>query len=163
MALDLDIIRLKRVSSEVVVKLRSLLKEEVAQMLTMSEYHGFRKCPLSKKFIGEIIRFHDFDIDNIQLEIVHVDRDLRHEIHLHKKANAVAVCLDTADGFPGPRLARMFFHDRWLEVHAGDVIEIPARTPHGFTVSTGGRLFFLSAQSPPIVGIDESDDYFVLT
>lgn len=154
--------QLKQIIDAVRARLRAAPRDEVHNLLQMNDYHGFSKARFPESFVKEIVMSLGFHPQDIQMEIVHVGHDLTHEIHLHRDATAVAYCLGPAEGFSTPNLAQAFISDHWFDVHEGDVLEIPAGTPHGFTVGETGSLYFLSVQSPPIVRADGHDDYFRL-
>ena len=151
--------QLKHVADAVRAKLRAMSEDKVRETLVMADYHGFAKARFPESFLAEVVKPHNLKPQDVQLEVVHVGCDLTNEIHLHREATAIAVCLGPEEHFPAPKFAQGFLTDHWFDVSVGDVVDIPAGTPHGFTVSEGGTLTFLSVQSPPIVREDGHDDY----
>src|SRR5436190_23151706 len=123
----------------------------------MIDYHGFGKVRLSPEVLAKVPSLSGTDLKDIQPEIIRVDRVLTQEVHYHKHAYAFVVCLGKSWNFPDPVAARAFFNGRWSYVESGLAIRIAPGTPHGFTIYSGGILYFLSVQSPPIIGDDGSD------
>ena len=74
-------------------------------------------------------------------------------------AHAYCTILGSEDNVAEPKGAHAFLKDRWSPVKAGDVVDVPPNTLHGFTVEPNGILYFLSLQSPPIERGDGHDDY----
>jgi hypothetical protein len=125
----------------------------------MLDYHGHGKARMHGFFLRPILRPYQASETSVQIEIVSVDTDLRHEVHKHHIAHAIVTALGEPEGFPDAVLAHSYAAGVWHEIYTGDQIDIPPGTPHGFTTSPGGVLWFLSVQSPPIVGHDGNDDY----
>jgi|GEM_PF-1591439 len=144
---------LQQIAESILTKLKAASVEESAELLKMNDYHGFLKSRLPEAFLSDILT-----PEQVQIEIVKVDRDLSKEIHYHEGSFAYCVCLGEEHRTENPRDAKAFFKDKWSPVHAGDIVAIPAGTPHGFTVENGGVLIFLSVQAPPIEQ-DGNDDY----
>lgn len=141
-----------------------ILKKQgrVSRTLRFDEYHGFRKSRLPTSLLTSVLNPRNFTETAVQIEVVHVETDLTHEVHFHKEASAYITILGEEFGFPNPREARAFLSKDWFVVAPCQELIIPAGTLHGFTVSPGGQLYFLSVQSPPIVRDDGHDDYFQL-
>ena len=154
--------QLRQIAEAVVNRLRALPEGEAQKMLLMIDYHGFAKARFPEPFLYDVVTSIGLDPKDIQLEVVHVGCDLTHEIHRHLEATAFATCLGNTEGFPSPKDAMAFVIDHWFTVFTGDLIEIPAGTPHGFTVGEGGTIHFLSVQSPPIVRENGHDDYYLV-
>ena len=132
--------------------------------MVVAEYHGFGKARLPDDLLREVLTPHGLTPDEVQVEVVKVERDLSDEVHYHARSVAYVVALGSEDHFSDPPLrGRAFVNGRWQRFEKGDELTIPPGTPHGFTVwgTGGGRgtLYFLSVQSPPIVGPREEDDY----
>ncbi len=125
------------------------------------DYHGFGKWRFPKKLTKHALGGMNLDVDKLQVEIIRVTTDLRHEVHLHKEAYAVTIVLGNWHHFLNPLFAQAYIGEQWEEVAENQVINIPPHTPHGFTVNGKGVLYFLSIQTPPIVGDDGRDDYFL--
>ena len=131
---------------------------------SMENYHGFGKFTWSSgylRFWCEHDRYfapRNINPTTIQAELVMVERDLSHEIHYHEKSLAYVVCLGHLEHLPNPVGARTYRNGAWRVIVAGERIIIPPSMPHGFTVEPGGILFFLSVQTPPIIG-EGTDDY----
>ncbi len=106
---------------------------------------------------AQILRPHGLTEEDVQIEIVRVDTDLSKEIHYHNESYAYVVCLGGEYKTENPRGAQAFLIDSWFPVEVGNVIKIPPKTHHGFTVDAGGLLIFLSVQAPPIEqnGVDD--------
>ncbi|MDB5189176.1 MAG: hypothetical protein JWL82_133 [Parcubacteria group bacterium] len=131
--------------------------------LEMVDYHGFSKVRLPEDVVEAVTQMHGKHSTDVQAELVAVHTDLSHEIHLHRNSCAYNVVLGKRDGFPNAKGAKVFLRDRWLDIRAGDQVEIPHGTTHGFTVKPGGLLYFLSVQTPPIVSTEGEDDYVPAT
>lgn len=157
-----DLGTLQRVAESILTKLKTASSEESARLLQMNDYHGFLKSRLPKDFLRDVLTPFNLTPAQVQIEIVKVDRDLSNEIHYHEGSVAYCVCLGEEYRIENPRGAKAFLKDAWFPVHAGDVVAIPAGTPHGFTVDEGGVLIFLSVQAPPIER-DGNDDYHKVT
>ena len=114
------------------------------------DYHGFRKARVAAG-----LKIPEW----AQVEFVVVARDLSDELHYHREAHALTTVLGNAEGFPDPRKASAYVGGTWRPVAAGNVLDIPPGTPHGFTIAPDGYLAFLSVQSPPIERPDGADDY----
>ncbi len=153
------LIQLENIVHDVAKKLSSIPREEIRKTLVMTNYHGFAKARFPEAFLAEIFNPYSVTSKDIQLEAVHVSSDLTNEVHYHRKSVAVTLCLGPNEHFPAPKDAKAFFADHWSPYRAGDLVKIPTLIPHGFTVDNGGDLYFLSVQSPPIVGEDGQDDY----
>lgn len=158
--MSVTLVQLRRIAEAVMDRLRAFPPGEVQRILVMIDYHGFAKSRFPEPFLHDVVTPLGLDPKDIQLEVVHVGCDLTHEVHEHREAMALAVCLGNAEGFPPPTDALAFVTDHWFAVSAGETVEIPAGTPHGFTVNKGGTVHFLSVQSPPIVREDGHDDYY---
>ncbi len=126
--------------------------------LTWKNYHGFLKSRLPDVKFRLLAHELGFDAEKCQAEIVEVTKDLSKEIHLHRNSRAYCVVLGEKDGFADPLYASVFLGDEWKPVRVGDIVDIPPSTTHGFTIDKGGRLFFLSLQTPPIEH-EGGDDY----
>lgn len=96
-----------------------------------------------------------------RLKLVWSRGDLTHEKHHHRHASAFVVLLGPEYGFPEPQSFQKYVGDQWLPAYAGEKLEIPAGTVHGFTIEPGktGAAYFLTIQTPPIVGSGGDDDY----
>lgn len=152
------LLTLQHIAESIIGKLKTVSPEESAKLLTMSDYHGFLKSRLPEDFLNDILMPFHLTPEEVQIEIVKVDRDLSKEVHYHEGSFAHCVCLGESDRVENPRNAKAFLEDKWFPVKAGDVVPIPAGTRHGFTVEDGGVLIFLSVQAPPIER-DGNDDY----
>ena len=157
------LVELKSVANAVVEQLRKMPEDEVHKTFAMIDYHGFEKARFPEAFLEELAKLKNLNAREIQLEVVHVARDLTHEIHYHRSSSAVTTILGPEEKFSAPKLGKAFLTDHWFDVNVGDVVEIPAGTPHGFTVEEGGSLYFLSIQSPPIVKETGEDDYTAIS
>ena len=149
---------LEAIADSILLKLKSASEEESARLLKMNDYHGFLKSRLPEDFLKEILAPFNLTSEDVQIEVVKVDRDLSNEIHYHEGSFAYCVCLGPEYRAEEPRGAKAYLKDTWLPVGAGDVVRIPPGTHHGFTVDEGGVLVFLSVQAPPIER-DGNDDY----
>jgi hypothetical protein len=126
---------------------------------SMSDYHGFWKKSLPPDYVARFSSASRLDLRDIQADIVRVTTDLTAEVHFHAKASAFVVCLGHREGFPDPSKAKTFAAGSWKPLVGGERLEIPAGEPHGFTVDSGGVLYFLSVQSPPVNRAGHEDDY----
>lgn len=138
--------------------LEILTRPNFSNRLTWKDYHGFLKARIPQQDFVAIAHQHHFDAEAYQAEIVEVKKDLSDEVHLHRNSRAFCIVLGQHHGFHEARKAFTYLNDQWNPVKAGDVIDILAGTPHGFTIQPGGELFFLSIQTPPIEGVS-GDDY----
>lgn len=154
---------LKQLTQNFLGRLRTIPRQEFCKMLHMVDYHGFSKARLPVSLFQDFLNQYRVNSRDIQIEVVQVTTDLRHEIHYHKKAFAYIVCLGEDVGLENPCTASAFLCDRWVSLTCGQELEIPPGIPHGFTVKQDGSLHFLSLQSPPILGEDGHDDYFLVT
>ena len=149
---------LQKIAESILGKLKSASVEEAACLLQMNDYHGFLKARIPEDFLKEILSPYSLTPEQVQIEIVKVDRDLSNEIHYHEGSHAYCVILGESEKVENPKEAKAFVKDHWFSVNSGDVVSIPPGTPHGFTVGEGGHLIFLSVQSPPIER-EGNDDY----
>lgn len=157
-----DLKTLQQIAESILDTLRNATPEEAAKLLEMVDYHGFLKSRLPAEFLENILAPYNLTPEEVQIEIVKVDKDLTSEVHYHEGSFAYCVCLGEAYHTEAPRSASAFLNDRWSPVKEGDVVAIPAGTPHGFTVEEGGVLFFLSVQAPPIVNHGKDDYHRVI-
>ena len=141
---------LEKIADTILLRLRDADAAESARLLQMNDYHGFLKAKMPEDFLHQILSPLGLTPTDVQIEIVKVDRDLSKEIHYHDESFAYCVCLGGEYRTDDPRNAKAFVGDHWFPVHAGDVVKIPPKTPHGFTVENDGVLVFLSVQAPPI-------------
>jgi mannose-6-phosphate isomerase-like protein (cupin superfamily) len=149
---------LQSIAESILVKLKEASPEESKRLLQMNDYHGFLKSRFPEDFLSDILSPFQLTPAEVQIEIVKVDRDLSKEIHYHEASFAHCICLGEEYRVENPRGAKAYLKDSWSRVQAGDIVPIPAGTPHGFTVEEGGVLIFLSVQAPPIER-DGNDDY----
>ena len=150
---------LQGIGYDILAVLQDLPRGTIHQKIVLQNYHGFGKAPLPEEFFLDAISLRGFASSEVQIEIVCVKTDLQRELHLHKESTAWISCLGCAEDFPDPVSAQGFLGERWFGLAASAEIIIPPSTIHGFTVAPNGMLFFLSVQSPPIVGQDGRDDY----
>ena len=115
------------------------------------DYRGFGKSRTA-------LYTYDGNHPDIECEVVKVNSNLTDQIHLHKDACAYIRIIGEAEGFENPRNASYFLGTTWMPAKFNDALLIPPQTPHGFSVSPGGILYFVSVQSPPIVG-EHHEDY----
>lgn len=149
---------LKVIAESTLDKIKALPADEVSSILNMADYHGFLKSRLPTDFLDSILSPLHLSEEDVQIEVVEVATDLRHEIHYHERAFAYCVCMGENYHVKPPLHAGAFLHDSWRPVIDGEIVEIPPGTKHGFTIGEGGTLTFLSVQAPPIVGHGH-DDY----
>jgi len=148
---------LKQIANSVISKLKSVSEDELKDILQINDYHGFLKSRISESFLMEVFSPSQLTSRDVQIEIVKVETDLSKEIHFHENSYAYVICLGKEHNLEDPRNAKAFLKNSWFPVRVGDVIKIPPKTLHGFTVENGGILTFLSVQAPPIeqFGIDD--------
>jgi mannose-6-phosphate isomerase-like protein (cupin superfamily) len=152
---------LERISAELLQRLRN--EEGFGSSISLSDYHGFQKGRIPEEVMISLTAKYGTTPDDIQAEIVLVESDLSREVHRHSKAHAYCTILGEEEHFDNPNLGYAFRDNKWFEVDAGDNVDIPPNTAHGFTTRPGGVLYFLSLQSPPIESADGHDDYQLVT
>ncbi len=131
------------------------LQREPFYLSGFVDYHGFEKQGFPEGWLDSLVA--ELGQTCVQAEIVRVRHDLTGAIHIHRQAYARCVILGTRTRVETPRDAYAFLRDHWFKVDEEMVVDVPPGTPHGFTVRDGGVLYFLSVQSPPIIG--EEEDY----
>ncbi len=148
---------LGKIANAILAKLKSSSVLESERIFKTVDYHGFLKSRIPVDFLEEILSPFRLTTEDMQIEIVKVETDLSKEVHYHANSFAYVVCLGSEYRAEDPRGAKAFLSDTWFSICTGDVVKIPPRTPHGFTVENGGVLVFLSVQSPPIEqgGVDD--------
>jgi mannose-6-phosphate isomerase-like protein (cupin superfamily) len=151
--------KLRGISTDILDKLKKTPAEEHSRLLSFQDYHGFSKTRLPDDVLEEVLSGAGLTNEQLQVEIVGVNSDLTHEVHLHKESDAYVIVLGRGTNFEGPKNAKQFQGGKWIEVSENQEIQIPKGTPHGFTVEDGGVLYFLSLQLPPIVDEQGDDDY----
>lgn len=152
--------KLRSISKDIIEQLKNIPATDHGKTFAFQDYHGFSKTRLPNNMLEPLLQKHAEKKENLQIEIVGVHADLTDEVHIHRKSDAFVVILGRTTNFAEPFSAQGYMKNEWQFVDEGQEIEIPRETPHGFTVSAnGGNLFFLSIQSPPIVGEDGTDDY----
>ena len=149
---------LKEIAENVLKNLKGLSAEEMKTIVNMADYHGFLKSRLPEEFLSSILSRFNLTSKDVQIEVVEVATDLTHEVHYHEQSFAYCVCMGEEYHVKAPQNAKAYLVDHWSPVEDKDIVEIPAGTPHGFTIEEGGTLTFLSVQAPPIVH-DDHDDY----
>ncbi len=75
--------------------------------------------------------------------------------HIHKESDALFYIKSGSALFLSGKSQR--------KIQTGDKIEIPRGTPHGFELTDGETLEFLSIQSPPIKNTKTGEEDFYLT
>ncbi|MCI0620011.1 hypothetical protein L0Y40_03230 [Candidatus Wolfebacteria bacterium] len=149
---------LKEIAESTLEKIKNTPKENLSKILNMTDYHGFLKSRLPESFLGNILSPFKLTPEDVQIEVVEVNTDLAHEVHYHQHAFAYCVIMGSDYNIIDARHAKAYLQGNWFPVSAGNVLEIPPGTHHGFTIDPGGTLTFLSVQAPPIVG-GGHDDY----
>jgi hypothetical protein len=144
---------------EIARKTREIIAE--ARDFEFKDYHGFLKARLPKEILSEVVKDLGVAINDIQAEIVVVNRDLSNEIHMHEESSAYCIVLGINEGFPDAKGSLVFINNEWKGVASNQEIRIPQKTFHGFTTKNGGSLTFLSVQYPPIER-EGGDDYYKL-
>ncbi len=160
---------MKTASLEDLVRIRCRVRSWLASQsdasvmdrLAWSEYHGFGKAVLPEPAHTALLHEFGYTPHDVQVEIVRVDRDLSDEIHHHEDATACILVLGPNEGFPTAVSALVYIAlmQAWGPAASGDRMTFLPGTLHGFTVRSGGILYFLSVQSPPITGPDGRNDY----
>lgn len=141
---------LRQICERVIAAFRA--DKSLGKSIALHDYHGFQKTRIPSRILKS-----EYDDDLLQAELVEVTADLTHEVHRHAAAHAYCYILGEKEGFPDPTRGFAFMNDAWKRVQAGDIVDIPPGTAHGFTV-TAGTLHFLSIQSPSIERAGH-DDY----
>lgn len=130
--------------------------------IVIKDYHGFSKGRISLIDLRVITQKYDTNPEIIQAEYVFVSKDLSDEVHRHLNAHAYCIVLGEEEYMDNPKHAQAFLNDHWFSIDAGDVVDIPPNTAHGFTIGDGGILHFLSVQTPPIESLEGEDDYILV-
>jgi mannose-6-phosphate isomerase-like protein (cupin superfamily) len=139
--------------------LKEFPRSEFHKMLSsFEEYHGFEKVELPERFLDGILKGFGLTTKEVEVDVVRVTEDLRDKVHRHV-APAYCIILGESTNVPGPRYASAYLKDHWFLIDEGNVLDIPSLVDHGFTVETGGRLYFLSVQSPRRQTGDGQDDW----
>lgn len=134
---------------------------ELQKNLTFIDYHGFAKSRLPENVIAEVLKPFSYSSEQLQIEIVRVNNDLTDQVHYHQFSHAFICVLSKENNFHAPINALAYKNDKWVEIDKNYQDFIYPNTPHGFTVSKNGLLYFLSVQTPPIVhnGFDDYHQY----
>ena len=149
---------LKNIAAEILNYFRTSSSQAVQALLRFEDYHGFQKSRLPDTFVRTILKPFGYQPEDLQIEVIWVVSDLRHELHYHKNSFAFLHILGSGDHFNNPKRAFGYNDRAWISLQAGDEWLIPPKTTHGFTVDPGGVMYFLSIQYPPIV-YGAVDDY----
>lgn len=150
---------LKVITKNIIESLKGIPASKHAEFFSFQDYHGFSKSRLPDSLLEKVLASSGLAKEQVQIEIVGVSSDLSDEVHLHEESDAFVVVLGPNTNFPEPSKASSFLNNVWVPISEDQEIKIPKGTPHGFTVSDGGSLYFLSVQSPPIVDEHGEDDY----
>jgi mannose-6-phosphate isomerase-like protein (cupin superfamily) len=147
--------QLRELSDLIIRNFRAISKSEFNSLLNMQDYDGFKKSSLPESFIGPLLEALRIEPTDVQVELIQVERDLANEIHFHAHADTFVVILGRRERVEKPWKAFAFQRrGGWIMLSAGDKLEIPRNTPHGFTVGIDGRLCLLSVLSPPVASED---------
>lgn len=113
-------------------QINSWLSEENLSQRTKRSFQGF-----------EIIDSLDGRVDpKVEISLVRLLKEGQYPQHVHNSSDAYfIVASGTAIFLSGLNKTQM---------KAGDRMDIPRGTPHGFEIPPGGILEFISLQSPPI-------------
>jgi mannose-6-phosphate isomerase-like protein (cupin superfamily) len=153
--------RLSALSQELFSKLANRSQDVTASTPDFVDYHGFQKCTLRSSDIHELAARYGFQPDDVQIELVRLERPLSREAHYHEDTHAHVVILGEPT-FRKPEHAWVYVGTEWSPAFGGMSIDIPPGVVHGFSVeSDAGALDFLSVQSPPLVRGDHDD--FIVT
>ncbi len=99
----------------------------------------------------EVVQLGDVNPEK-EISLVKIKVDGMYPQHIHKNSDAVFIIIS------GKGL--LLTGNDTLEIKAGDKIEIPRGMPHGFKLSGGEELEFLSVQSPPIKNSETGEEDF---
>jgi hypothetical protein len=129
----------------------------IARDAQYTEYHRSRKYRLPDLLVELAAKRAHTDPKKLQAEIVSIGLDFVDQMHLHRDAYAFCRVLGERHGAYDPIDAEFCVGRmaRWEPATVGRIIDIPPGTPHDFRAS---QLYFLSVQTPPIVGAGR-DDY----
>lgn len=131
----------KDVSNETI---QSWLSPENLASREKFETHGF-----------EVISSIDGGLDeNIEISLVRIKGEGEYPQHIHKDSDAYFVIISGE--------AQLLSRDSKRPITSGERIDIPRGTPHGFEMSEGGTLEFVSFQSPPIKNSETGEEDFHL-
>jgi len=124
-------------------------------------YHDFGKLRFPDELLEQWCDQLAIVVAQWQVEIGLVSGDLTHQKHHHNHADAWIEVLGPEFGFPKPENFQKYVDGVWVPARAGEIVEIPAGKVHGFTIKPGctGKAYFLTIQTPPIVGTGGEDDY----
>lgn len=147
---------LKLIANEILSVL--IRDKDIPKNLVFIDYHGFAKSYLPENLVSNLLKSFGYNAEQLQIEIVRVNSDLTDQIHYHQFSHAFICVLSQENNFPDPESAFAFKNNKWQAISENFQLLIPPNTPHGFTVSHSGQLYFLSVQTPPIVN-NSFDDY----
>ncbi len=150
--------QLKVVTAVVLRALGQMQPEVRDKMLTTVKYHGFQKSRFPEAFLRQVLTPQGLTSQDVQVEVVYVDEHSPHALHHHVHTNAMVAVLGGSEHFDEP-VAAEIYEGIWVNAEVEDLFLLPAGRKHGFMVGTGGRLWFLSVQSPPIVGEGRDEDF----
>lgn len=148
---------LQKITEEILDLFRS--DPDFKSKIPLKDYHGFEKGRIPSGVLYDIASKYNVTPEELQAELVKVTQDLSDEIHSHHNSRAYCILLGEREGLEAPREGFAFLVNKWSSVSAGETIDIPPETAHGFTVKPGGVLYFLSVQTPPIEDEHGHDDY----
>jgi hypothetical protein len=153
--------RLRALSHEVCNTLFAAAATQCLSTPEFVDYHGFQKSTLRSPQILALVEQCGFRPEEVQIELVRLNRPLPQEAHYHEATHAHVMVLG-APIFRNPEQASVYVGSQWSPAHDGMSLDIPPRIVHGFSVrSEAGVLDFLSVQSPPLLQGDH-DDFIVM-
>jgi hypothetical protein len=98
MALSMEY--LQYIGTEVVAVLRMLARADVDRLRNeIKDYHGFGYVAIPQEYLAPLHSMKGVDPNDVQIEIIHVARDLSHEVHHHSDSNALVIGLGMDQGF----------------------------------------------------------------
>lgn len=118
----------------------------------LAGYHDFRKSRLKPGLLEKYLSPLGVTSKDVQIEFAAVLMDLQHQVHIHREAYAVATPLGLGEELPSPRNAYYYLSTQgedWLPLAAGNKLDVPPGTKHGFALEPDGICYFLTIQSPP--------------
>ena len=152
---------MRRVSEHLLQQIREMKPGEFLERVPLKDYHGFPKGRLPEEMLLPALADFGLTPEQVQAELVLVNGDHRSKVHRHREAYAACTMLGEREHLPNPVGIEAYLNDRWFPANAGDEIDFPPDSWHGFSANEEQKGFgyFLSVQSPPIERPGGHDDF----